>query len=121
MATIGLVLDCADPRRLATFWTDALHYANLGAAGGYVLLADEAGKGPNLLLQQVDEPKVGKNRMHFDLHEADVDAEVARLEALGATRVDGPTEEHGSRWVVMADPEGNEFCLVYETAQGTTG
>jgi len=96
MATIGLVLDCADPRRLATFWTDALHYANLGAAGGYVLLADEAGKGPNLLLQQVD------------------DAEVARLEALGATRVDGPTEEHGSRWVVMADPEGNEFCVCNE-------
>jgi predicted enzyme related to lactoylglutathione lyase len=64
------------------------------------------------LLQAVDEPKTAKNRMHLDIETPRVDAEVARLEALGARRLEADTRsEHGSRWVVMADPEGNEFCV----------
>jgi len=110
--TIGLVLDCADPERLAEFWAPALGYANVGSAGSYVLLLDEAGVRPKLLLQRVGEPKAGKNRMHFDIETPTVDAEVARLEGLGATRIEPDAiEEHGNRWVVMADPEGNEFCV----------
>jgi predicted enzyme related to lactoylglutathione lyase len=111
-AQLGLVLDCADPERLAAFWSAALGYTTLGAAGSYVLLVDEAGRQPKLLLQRVDEPKAGKNRMHLDIETPTVDEEVGRLEALGAVRAGpGALEEHGMRWVVMADPEGNEFCV----------
>jgi len=110
-ATIGLVLDCADPEALAGFWTQALGVERLGAAGNYVLLASSASL-PKLLLQRVPEPKVSKNRMHLDIETGDVDAEVARLESIGATRVEAEARtEHDSRWVVMADPEGNEFCV----------
>jgi predicted enzyme related to lactoylglutathione lyase len=111
-AKLGLVLDCADPDALAGFWSAALGYTTLGGAGSYVLLGDEAGQQPKLLLQRVAEPKSGKNRMHVDIETPTVDAEVARLEALGASRVTADVvEEHGTSWVVMADPEGNEFCV----------
>jgi len=72
----------------------------------------EHGAGPELALQRVPEPKLGKNRMHIDLHVEDVDREVARLIALGATRRSGELVEVGFRWVVLGDPEGNEFCVV---------
>jgi predicted enzyme related to lactoylglutathione lyase len=108
---IGLVLDCADPDRLAGFWAEALGYTEVGRAGSYVMLVDPDGGGPQLLLQRVAEEKAGKNRMHLDLHTPDVDAEVARLEALGARRIADPHHEHGSHWVVMADLEGNELCV----------
>src|SRR5215208_5825740 len=111
-AKMGLVLDCADPEVLASFWAAAIGYTTLGGAGSYVLLVDEAKERPKLLLQRVDEPKAGKNRMHVDIESEDVDGEVARLEGLGARRIEPDAqEEHGSRWVVMADPEGNEFCV----------
>ena len=111
MAGLGLVLDCADPERLAEFWSAALGYTTLGGAGSYVLLVDEKGTQPKLLLQRVPEPKTTKNRMHLDIECPDVAGESGRLEALGATRVQGPMSEHGSTWVVMHDPEGNEFCV----------
>jgi predicted enzyme related to lactoylglutathione lyase len=111
-ATLGLVLDCADPDKLAEFWSAAIGYTTLGGAGSYVLLVDETGQQPKLLLQHVNEPKAGKNRMHFDIETPTVDEEVARLEDLGAQRIQADAiEEHGNRWVVMADPEGNEFCV----------
>ena len=111
VAKLGLVLDCTDPERLAEFWSAAIGYTTLGGAGNYVVLVDEAGQHPKLLLQRVSEPKVGKNRMHFDIETPDVEAEVARLERLGALRVEDARHEHGSTWVVMNDPEGNEFCV----------
>jgi predicted enzyme related to lactoylglutathione lyase len=111
-ADIGLVLDCADPEALAGFWSAAIGYTKLGGVDNYVLLVDEAGKQPKLLLQRVGEPKAGKNRMHLDIETPTVDEEVERLEALGARRIEAEAiEEHGTRWVVMADPEGNEFCV----------
>ena len=110
-ARIGLVLDCADPERLAEFWSAALGYTTLGGAGSYVLLVDDSGAQPKLLLQRVPEPKTTKNRMHLDIECPDVAGESARLEGLGASRVQGPASEHGSTWVVMHDPEGNEFCV----------
>jgi predicted enzyme related to lactoylglutathione lyase len=111
-ATIGLVLDCADPDRLAEFWSAALGYTTLGAAGSYVMLVDQSGQQPKLLLQRVPEAKAGKNRMHLDIETAAVDDEVRRLEDLGAQRLETQARaEHGTRWVIMADPEGNEFCV----------
>jgi predicted enzyme related to lactoylglutathione lyase len=120
-ATIGLVLDCADPQALADFWSRALGLQRLGAAGNYVLLAS-TGALPKLLLQRVGEPKLGKNRMHLDIETADVDGEVERLETIGARRLEAQAfTEHGSRWVVMADPEGNEFCVCDGGAGGAGG
>jgi predicted enzyme related to lactoylglutathione lyase len=109
---IGLVLDCADPEGLAEFWAPALGYVNLGTAGSYIVLLPNGKPGPKLLLQQVPEPKTVKNRMHLDIETADIDAEAGRLEALGARRVRGDhVHEHGTAWILMTDPEGNEFCV----------
>ena len=111
-AKLGLVLDCADPDRLAEFWSAAIGYTTLGGAGSYVMLVDEAGQQPKLLLQRVSEPKVGKNRMHLDIETPDIEAEATRLVALGATRISATTmSEHGTTWILMADPEANEFCV----------
>ncbi|WP_020577209.1 VOC family protein [Actinopolymorpha alba] len=70
------------------------------------------GLGGRVLFQVVPKPKQGKNRVHLDLHHGpeNVEKEVARLCELGATRI-GEGQEGGSRWVVLADPEGNEFCV----------
>ena len=113
IAHLGLVLDCQDPERLATFWSPALGYDLIGGAGGYVLLLPPGGEaGPQFLLQRVPEPKQTKNRMHFDIHVADIEAEAARLVDLGAERVnEDQLSEHGHSWVLMQDPEGNEFCV----------
>lgn len=108
-----VALDCTDLEVAASFWSAALGYRRAGADGQYVTLAPPEGEaGPRLLLQQVAEPRAGKNRMHLDLDVADVEAEVTRLEGLGARRLrDAPIEELGHHWVVMADPEGNELCV----------
>jgi predicted enzyme related to lactoylglutathione lyase len=112
MTAIGLVLDRKDPEALAGFWAPALGYDLIGAAGQYVLLLPREPGAPKLLLQRVSEQKVAKNRMHLDIETSDIDAEAARLENLGARRVStGTHAEHGSHWHVMADPEGNEFCV----------
>jgi hypothetical protein len=85
-------------------------------------IVDPEGHGPRLYFQRVPEPKVVKNRVHLDLNvsggrhvplaerRVHVNAEVERLRGVGATEL-RPVEEHGEYWVVMADPEGNEFCL----------
>ena len=111
-AHFGLVLDCADPERLAEFWAETLGYTNVGSAGAYVALYPRQGTGPKLLLQRVTEPKATKNRMHLDIEVPDIEAEADRLSRLGAQRVSDDTcSEHGSTWILMADPEGNEFCI----------
>ena len=112
-ARIGLVLDCAEPDRLAEFWAAALGYQDVGGAGSYrMLLPADGGPGPQVLLQRVPEPKASKLRMHLDIHTPDIEAEAARLAGLGARRLENEAvEEHGSHWVLMADPEGNEFCV----------
>jgi predicted enzyme related to lactoylglutathione lyase len=121
-ATIGLVLDCADPDELARFWSEAIGYTTIGGAGKYVMLVDADGVKPKLLLQAVPEPKTAKNRMHLDIDTADVEGEVARLEALGAQRLEaGVRSEHGTHWVIMADPEGNEFCVCDGGTGGADG
>ncbi len=112
MAKLGLVLDCANPEALGEFWSAALGYTNVGTFGAYVALLPAESGAPKLLLQKVPEAKAGKNRMHLDIETSDIEAESARLEALGATRsAPGTQTEFGTTWVRMADPEGNEFCV----------
>ncbi|MFW6186722.1 MAG: VOC family protein [Actinomycetota bacterium] len=109
----SVAVDCRDPETLARFWCDVLGYVVHGEAEGFVGIAPAEGEGPHLDFLLVPEPRTGKNRLHLDLRAADGDqaAEVARLESLGARRTDvgqGPE----ATWVVLADPEGNEFCLL---------
>jgi predicted enzyme related to lactoylglutathione lyase len=76
------------------------------------VLVPDAQPGPELVLQPVPEPKAGKNRMHLDLRVPQLEPELTRLTALGANVLTPePIDEDGSRWVVMTDPEGNEFCV----------
>ena len=111
-ARVDLVLDCADPMRLSEFWRDALGYRVHFAAEGAVVLVPSEGISPPLVLQQVPEPKVGKNRMHLDITTDAVEPEVERLEKLGAARAhEGVRSMAGTRWVTMTDPDGNEFCI----------
>jgi predicted enzyme related to lactoylglutathione lyase len=112
-ARLEIVLDCSEPEQLMGFWRDALgyhvHYSDPSLA---VLVSDDGIVSPPLLLQQVPEPKAQKNRMHFDIVAGDVEAEVKRLEALGGRRLHDGVQKFGQvRWVTMADPEGNEFCV----------
>jgi predicted enzyme related to lactoylglutathione lyase len=112
VSSFGLVLDCADPDALAEFWSAALGYESPGSAGNYAVLVCPTPGRPKLLLQGVPEPKTTKNRMHIDIETPDIEPEAARLEKLGATRLRAETQaEHGSTWILMADPEGNEFCV----------
>ena len=113
---IEVTLDCVDLDTTAAFWRAALGYDREDVVEGrFVSLT---GDGPSLSLQRVPEPKTVKNRMHLDLLVDDVEAEVARLHALGATSVTtGPREEFGQCSFVLADPEGNEFCVAWGTSQ----
>ncbi len=138
---IQVTFDCADADRMAEFWAVALDYQVQPPPPGYSsweewvdamglpfepgsisAIVDPEGKGPRVFFQRVPETKQVKNRVHLDVnagggHEVQgdarrpaVDAKVAQLTAAGATVV-RDTEEHGERWVVMQDPEGNEFCV----------
>jgi predicted enzyme related to lactoylglutathione lyase len=109
-----LVVDCADLDRSAQFWTSALGYVREGPAGErYQSLVPARGPGIEILLQRVPEPKTGKNRLHLDLRTTDLTAEVERVAALGAHPLTSePVTEHGWRWHILADPDGNEFCVL---------
>ncbi|MFB4309955.1 VOC family protein [Actinomadura sp. GTD37] len=111
-----LVIDCRDPEALAAFWCEVLGFVVLDREGDAVEIGPQEGFGglqPTLLFDRAEEPKTGKLRMHFDVNATDRDqaAELERLLALGARPADvGQTGEES--WVVLADPEGNEFCLL---------
>lgn len=143
MATsVQVVIDCADPDRLARFWATALGYALQEPPAGFAsweawltaqgipesewnsasAVVDPDGHGPRLYFQRVPEPKIVKNRLHMDLNAGGgrgtpleerrtrIHAEVERLVGAGATQVE-VKEERGEFWIIMQDPECNEFCL----------
>jgi hypothetical protein len=112
-----LSIDAEDPRGLARFWEAALGWRCEDDDDGDEIAIEppegsvEDGVVPDLLFLRVPEAKRVKNRLHLDLRPLDQAAEVARLEGLGATRVDiGQGDD--VTWVVLADPEGNEFCVL---------
>ncbi|GAA1766612.1 VOC family protein [Nocardioides hankookensis] len=125
-------IDCADPDRLAAFWCAVLGYDVIDSEDGLVEigpparpdaeLLDAVRRGPvapTIFLCRVPEAKTVKNRLHFDVSPVDCTQaeEVARIEALGATHAEvGQTGEES--WVVLADPEGNEFCVLRSLAPG---
>jgi predicted enzyme related to lactoylglutathione lyase len=115
---LAIVIDATDPDTLREFWVAAMRYEPFGAAGPYRSAAPPAGEtGPKLVFQQVPESQTAtKNRLHIDIIVGDeIASEVDRLLELGASKITELVEEVGTSWIVMADPEGNEFCLVYDT------
>ncbi|HUF85682.1 MAG TPA: VOC family protein [Acidimicrobiia bacterium] len=113
---VHVVIDAADVDVLRDFWVAALGYEAFGAFEQYRSAVPPAGTvGPKFVFQQVAEARAaGKNRLHLDLEVGDeMEAEADRLVALGATRRGEAIVEDGTSWIVMADPEGNEFCLVH--------
>jgi len=108
-----LAIDAADPQRIAEFWMAVLGWQPTGRYTGAVQIADPAGDGPSLTFLPVPEGKSIKNRLHIDVNPVgcDQEQEVERLIALGARRIDiGQGDD--KTWVVLADPEGNEFCVL---------
>jgi predicted enzyme related to lactoylglutathione lyase len=114
---LALVLDCVDARRLGEFWIAALGYHH-GTTWHppYLGMTSSDGRLPDLLLQEVPEPRRGKNRMHLDLRVIEMAPEVERLCGLGARLLHGPADDNGWLTSVLADPEGNEFCVLVPPA-----
>jgi catechol 2,3-dioxygenase-like lactoylglutathione lyase family enzyme len=116
----SVVVDCNDFAGMLAFWREALGYvAREPAEDGWVILRDPACANVNLSLQQVPEPRSGKNRLHLDLYTDDQAVEVERLLAIGATRHPRDPEPDDD-FVVLEDPEGNLFCVV-DTARTAHG
>jgi len=139
---LQIVFDCKDPGSLARFYAEALHYKKQDPPTGFSsweawlkdkgipeeewnsadAIVDPAGTGPRIYFQQIDTPKLGKNRLHIDINASSgsrvsiterkkqVNAEVERLKKIGATR-DHELEERGEFCVIMRDPDDNEFCV----------
>jgi hypothetical protein len=111
-----LSIDAQDPALVATFWEQALGWRRTYDTPDEIVLEPPAGSpqdgvAPDLLVLRVPDRKAVKNRLHLDLRPSDQQSEVVRLLTLGASRVDigqGPDVS----WVVLADPEGNEFCVL---------
>jgi catechol 2,3-dioxygenase-like lactoylglutathione lyase family enzyme len=133
-ADIQVTFDCADPDGLARFWCEVLGYRMQDPPPGFATwpdwlrdhgipeerwndasaAVDPDGRSPRLFFQRVPEPKTAKNRVHLDVNVGrdQVVPTLERLRALGATVLREPqTSELGDYWAVLADPEGNEFCL----------
>ena len=112
-------IDCPDPERLAAFWSEVLGVeidSRLGSPPQFVNLARQSPNAPHVSFQRVPEPKVVKNRVHLDLVVDDVNTATSRIESLGGRRrsPEDDFREYGYSWRTMADPEGNEFCLIYD-------
>ena len=115
-----LTIDCHDPRVVADFWCEALGYRLVEIDDEDAEIQPADGPGWTLLFQIVPEGKSVKNRLHLDLRPSvSMADEVARLETAGA-KVVRRVDEGGSFWTLMADPEGNELCVLRGPAEGWT-
>jgi predicted enzyme related to lactoylglutathione lyase len=105
-----ITIDCANPKLLATFWSELLDYKITFEEDDEVAIERSDEVRPAVLFIRVPDKKTVKNRIHLDLNPDDQDAEVRRAKALGASEVD--IGQKDVSWVVLADPEGNEFCIL---------
>lgn len=110
-----VVVDAHDPVALGRWWADALGWVIVDDSADEFEIRESADRLPGLLFVSAGSGKREKNRLHLDFRPRDQDAEVARLLALGASRVD--IGQGGASWVVLADPEGNEFCVLRATTR----
>ena len=108
-----IVIDTVDPARIAPFWCALLGVRERGWFGDDYLMLTTDGGAPPVAFQRVPEAKSVKNRLHVDLAVEDLDGAFAQIVAFGGSAVSDILEMPGGyRWRVMADPEGNEFCIV---------
>lgn len=116
-----LVLDCADPERLAGFWSEVLGYEVLDRQEELVEIGLRNGGQPTIVFLRSSEPRRGKLPLHIDINATDRDQaeELERLVALGARPADIGQSGQES-WHVLQDPEGNEFCLLHTRVQPIT-
>jgi catechol 2,3-dioxygenase-like lactoylglutathione lyase family enzyme len=116
---VVLVIDCSDLERSAAFWCAVLGYRQEGpTVGQYLGLFPQSGPGLELLLQRVEDPKPTKNRLHLDLRTRELEPEVERIRAIGGVvMTEEPMAEFGYRWQILADPDGNELCVVEPPAE----
>jgi predicted enzyme related to lactoylglutathione lyase len=105
-----VLVHAADPAALGRWWAEALGWVVVYSTPDEFEIRQEPDRMPGLDFVRLDEPKKGKSRLHLDFRPDDQDAEVARLVAHGARRVD--VGQGDPPWVVLADPEGNEFCVL---------
>jgi hypothetical protein len=112
----AVVVDAQDPARLSRWWAEVLGYRILDEDENDVIVGRADKVYPILYFSRARAEKSGKNRLHIDLSPADREAEVERLLDMGARHVDIGQSE-GRSWTVLADPEGNEFCLLRSTPQ----
>jgi len=115
-AILNVTFDCREPRAVAAFWSAVTGYPleEVASPGNHYWVASPPDKSwPRLVFVSVPEPKVVKNRVHLDVLPVahDQNREVKRLLALGASLVDDRRDLSPGGWVVLADPEGNEFCV----------
>jgi hypothetical protein len=108
---LGLVVDSRDPARLARWWAEVLGYRVTSEKPDVVAIAGADESHPGIAFVPVPEAKAGKNRLHLDLAPDDQPAEIERLVDMGARPVE-LGESAGRGWTVLADPEGNEFCVL---------
>jgi len=116
-----IAIDCRDVSVLADFWTQVLGWQVLEREGDeYLAIGPADGSSPGIDLIAVPEEKTVKNRLHLDLRAdgSSTEDEIARVESLGARRVD-VGQDPSVTWTVLADPEGNEFCILGRTADET--
>ena len=106
-----VTIDCSDPAELGRWWAEQFGGTTQELLAGE-FTAVSLPEGPRLGFQKVPDPTPGKNRVHLDFRATDVDAEASRLTAAGATEVGRHKFGDDLRWVVLADPEGNVFCVV---------
>ncbi len=104
------IIDARDPGTLGRWWVEALGWVALDDGPEEFEIRPSPDRLPGLLFGPVEEPKTVKNRLHLDFRPDDRDAEVERLLGLGATRAD--VGQGDQSWIVLADPEGNEFCVL---------
>jgi predicted enzyme related to lactoylglutathione lyase len=105
-----VTFDSSDPAKLASWWADQVGGTTQEMIPGE-FIAVMRPDGPRLGFQKVADPTPGKNRVHLDFSAEDVDGEVTRLTEAGASEVDRHQFSENFRWVVLADPEGNAFCV----------